>query len=120
MNELFYAGIIVIITGIVGICIGIFDLVSKKEKPRGFGNLTVHFKVKDVIAYNHAVGKLWLITGLLICLDGALLLLPDPETRSVFVALTALAIYTISSVCYVMIIEKKYGIQSGENKYGKK
>ena len=56
MNELFYAGIIVIITGIVGICIGIFDLVSKKEKPRGFGNLTVHFKVKDVIAYNHAVG----------------------------------------------------------------
>lgn len=44
MNELSYAGIIVIITGIIGICIGIFDLVSKKEKPRGFGNLTVHFK----------------------------------------------------------------------------
>ena len=31
MSELFYAGIIVILTGIIGICIGIFDLVCKKE-----------------------------------------------------------------------------------------
>ena len=119
MTELFYAGLIIEITGIIGIGIGIFDLLSKKEKPRGFGNLTVHFKVKDVLSYNHAVGKLWLVVGILICLDGALLLLKDPEKLSVFVALSAVAIYTIASIYYVMVIEKKYSVKPSEKELWK-
>lgn len=119
MTELFYAGLIIEITGIIGIGIGIFDLLSKKKKPRGFGNLTVHFKVKDVLAYNKDVGKLWIAVGALICLDGVLLLFDNPESRSVFVALAAVAVYTLASVYYVMVIEKKHILKPDEEELWK-
>lgn len=117
MIDVYYAGIVIEITGLIGICIGIFDLLSRKEKPRGYGNLKVRFKVKDILPYNHAVGKLWLTTGILVCLDGGLLLiLPHPENYASYVAIAALILYILGSVYYVLVIEQKYSVPEGKNK----
>ncbi len=108
MKNLFTAGLIIIATGIVGIAIGIYDCLTTKNKAYGFGNRKPFVQVQDIRSFNRAVGKLWIVIGLLICLDGAILLLPNPESKAYLVAFSAIFLYVCGSIYYVMVIENKY------------
>lgn len=110
MTELYYAGLIIEITGFVGIAIGLFECLTHSKTAFGYGRYKAPFKPIDVRAYNKAVGKLWLVTGTLVCLDGLLLLTENPEKKSVFVALSIVAIYTLGAIYYVLVIQTKHSV----------
>ncbi len=111
MENLYYAAWIIIATGIIGIGIGIFDILSKPTKARGFGTKTSFAKVTNIKEFNQKVGILWIIVGILIMLDGSILLFNDPEEKTLLVGILAVLIYTIASIVYVIGIEGKYRVE---------
>lgn len=87
---------------------GIHCFVSKKEKAFGFWANAETLLVKDVKAYNRALGKLWCVYGVVLALLG-LPLLQGKNSAGVIISIlgTMLASIVVMAV-YVTVIEKKY------------
>lgn len=98
------------LAGILFIVGGIYCINSKKEVAFGFwsNSKTAPIEVKNVKAYNKALGKLWCAYGFFFILLGLPLLIDEnspliiiPSIGVIFELIIAMAIYTIN-------IEGKY------------
>jgi len=97
-----------ILTGIVVIIGGILVLFSKKAKPFGFWANAEVFPVKDVKAYNKALGKLFIGFGIVFMLLGIPLLEGQNSGGIVFTILGTSFLSIFTMVIYVTLIERKY------------
>lgn len=87
---------------------GIHCFVSKKEQPFGFWANAETLPVKDVKAYNRALGKLWCVYGVVLALLG-LPLLQGQNSAGVIISILGTMFASIGAmVVYVTVIEKKY------------
>ena len=108
MEERLMAFIIWAIIGVLFIVMGIYCLKSKRVQPFGFWANAEVKPVEDVKGYNHALGILWCVYGILFTLIGLPLL--DGQ-NSVLIIITMLGTMFISigaMVAYVVGIESKY------------
>ena len=87
---------------------GIYACFTKKALPFGFWANAEMFKVKDVKAYNRAVGKLWCVFGIVFILLGVPLLTWKNSPYVIFSILGCMAEAIGVMVVYVTVIEKKY------------
>ena len=110
MGEGLMAFIIWAILGVFFIVMGIYDILSKKEKPFGFWANAKVGTVEDVKSYNRALGILWCVYGSLFILIGLPLLKLEeqnsalviiPVLGAMFISIVAMAVYTVG-------IESKY------------
>lgn len=102
------AFIIWAIVGLFFVGMGIYDFFSKKEKPFGFWANAETLEVENVKAYNHALGILWMVYGILFILLGVPLIAGQNSPFIVFSILGAMFISIAAMVVYVTVIEKKY------------
>ena len=87
---------------------GIYASCSKKEQPFGFWANAKIFPVRDVKAYNRAVGKLWIVFGIVLALLG-LPLLGGQNSPYAVISILGIMMETIAAmVVYVTVIERKY------------
>ena len=108
MNEKIAAFVIWAVIGVLIIIMGIYDLLSKKEKPFGFWANAKVGEIENVKAYNRALGTLWCVYGVLFVLIGLPLLAEEnsglmiiPILGAMFISVGAMAVYTVG-------IEGKY------------
>lgn len=92
--------------GSIIIGIGIYAFFSKKEV--GFWANAKTFPIKDIKAYNHAVGKSFIFYGVILILLGAPLL-GGSDSPYILLTLVGVLIETILlMIFYTIVIEKKY------------
>lgn len=102
------AFVIWIIAGVLFICLGIYDILSKKAKPFGFWANAETPPVKDAKAYNRALGKLWCGYGAIFILLG-IPLLPGQSSAGVIITILGTLLEAIAAmVIYVTVIEPKH------------
>lgn len=90
------------------VVLGIYAVLSKKEVAFGFWANAKMFPVEDVKGYNHAVGTLWCVFGVVFALLG-IPLLPGQNTGYIIISILGCMAEAIAAmVVYVTIIEKKY------------
>lgn len=87
---------------------GIYAIFSKKTVPFGFWANAEVFPVKDVRAYNRAVGKLWCMFGIAFALLGIPLLQGQNAPGAIISVLGSMAAAIAAMAVYVVVIEKKY------------
>lgn len=94
--------------GLLFIGMGIYDFLSKKQKPFGFWANTDTLPIENVSAYNRALGKLWIVFGIVfICLG--LPLLDGQNSPWIILSILGIMLEAISAmVIYILVIEKKY------------
>ena len=86
-----------LLIGIAFISYGVYAFFSKKAVP-----------VKNVRAYNRAVGRLWCVFGVVLALLG-IPLLQGQNTPGVIVSVLGTMIAAIAAMAvYVLVIERKY------------
>jgi len=98
---------------IIWLAVGCFFIISGiisffSKKPGSFWANAKVFEVNDVKKYNHALGKLWCVFGILFAISGIPLLAGQ---NSPFILLSVLAVFieVISvMIIYTQVIEKKY------------
>lgn len=94
--------------GAAFIVLGVYAMLSKKEVAFGFWANAKMFPVQDIKGYNHAVGKLWCVFGIIFALLG-IPLLPGQNTGYIIISILGCMAEAIAAmVVYVTIIEKKY------------
>ena len=99
--------IIWMLCGMLFVGIGIFAFFAKKAV--GFWANAETFPVEDVKGYNRAVGKLWLIYGIVFILLGFPFLAGQNTPLILLVTTPGVVIGTIVVMCvYTLVIEKKY------------
>ncbi len=99
--------IIWMLCGMLFAGIGIFAFFAKKAM-RFWANAEM-FPVEDVKGYNRAVGKLWLVYGIVFILLGLPLLAGQNTPLILLVTVPGAVIGTIVVMCvYTLVIEKKY------------
>ena len=87
---------------------GIFTCFAKTEKPFGFWANAEVAEMKDVKAYNRALGKLWCVYGILLALLG-LPLLGGQNSAGIILSILGTMLISIGAmVVYVVGIEAKY------------
>ncbi|BBF42510.1 hypothetical protein lbkm_1192 [Lachnospiraceae bacterium KM106-2] len=97
-----------LIVGGLFIVFGIYTYRSKKQKVFGFWSFGESFEVNDVKVYNHALGKLWIVFGILFALLG-IPLLSGQNSPVVFISIIGAMFEAIGAmVIYITVIEKKY------------
>lgn len=96
------------VVGAAFIVLGIYDFVSKKQMPFGFWANAEVFPVKDVKGYNRALGKLFIVFGVLFVLLGLPILAGQDSPWIVVSILGVLAEAIGTMAVYVTVIEKKY------------
>lgn len=94
------------LTGILFILLGICSACSKT--PAGFWANVKTFEVTDVKRYNHAVGKLFCIFGLVLILLGTPLLLEEGPMWILLSVAGVMAAAIVLMAVYILVIEKKY------------
>lgn len=94
--------------GGVFIAYGIYACYTKKTMPFGFWANAEPPQVKDVKAYNRAVGRLWCVFGIVFVLLGLPLLTGQNTPYIVFSILGCMAETIGAMAVYVTVIEKKY------------
>lgn len=100
-----------IIWAIVGcffIGLGIFSFISKNPRPLGFWANAKVFEVSNVKKYNHAMGILWCVFGIVFIVLGIPLLGGQNNPLILFSVIGAMAEAIAVMVVYVLIIEKKF------------
>ena len=105
MNGNMVGFIVWIIVGFIMVLIGVFSFFSKK--PAGFWANAKPVEVKDVKAYNHAVGSLFMIYGLVFNILG----IPLLKGNGAFILLTVAGVLfetILLMVIYTLVIEKKF------------
>lgn len=94
--------------GVAFIALGAYAILSKKEVAFGFWANAKMFPVQDIRGYNHAVGKLWCVFGVVFVLLG-IPLLPGQNTGYIIISILGCMAEAITAmVIYVAVIEKKY------------
>ena len=94
--------------GVVFIFLGIYAFCSKREAAFGFWANAEMFPVKDVKAYNRAVGKLWMVFGAVFILLG-LPLLGGQNSPYAVISILGIMLEAIAAMAvYVTVIERKY------------
>lgn len=102
------AFVIWLLMSIAFVILGIYASVSKKEVAFGFWANADTFPVKDVKAYNRAVGKLWIVFGIVFSVLG-LPLLKGQNNPFIILSVLGIMIEAIAAmVIYTTVIEKKY------------
>ena len=87
---------------------GIFCICSKSAKPFGFWANAEVLQMKDVKAYNRALGMLWCVYGVLLALLG-IPLLGGQNSAGVIISILGTMLLSIGAmVVYVVVIEPKY------------
>ena len=102
------AFVIWLLVSIAFVILGIYAYVSKKEVAFGFWANADTFSVNDIRAYNCAVGKLWMVFGMVFAVLGLPLL---KGQNNPFIILSILGIMLeaiVAMVIYTTVIEKKY------------
>jgi len=102
------AFLIWLLFSILSIGHGIHAFCSKKTVPFGFWANAQVFAVKDVRAYNRAVGKLWCVFGIVLAFLGIPLLKGKNTPYAIISILGAMAEAIAAMAVYVAVIEKKY------------
>lgn len=87
---------------------GIATYVSKSAKHFGFWANAAVAEMKDVKAYNRALGKLWCVYGILLAALGIPLLGGQNSAGPIFSILGTMLISIGAMVVYVIGIEAKY------------
>jgi len=98
-----------LIFGAAFIIMGVYCLFAKTARPFGFWANAEQFEVNDVKGYNRALGKLWIVFGVVFGALGLPLLLGGQNSPmalitiigAMFEAICAMAVYTV-------VIENKY------------
>lgn len=92
--------------GFVGL--GIYNMVSKKDKPSGFWANANTLPMEDVRGYNKAMGKLWIVFGVVLILLGLPLLTGQNSPLSMLSILGIMIESIVTMAVYTTVIEKKY------------
>lgn len=87
---------------------GISCFVSSKQKAFGFWANAETIEVKDIKAYNRALGKLWCALGVVLIPLGIPLLQGQNSAGIVISILGTMFVSIAAMVVYVTVIEKKY------------
>ena len=94
--------------GVIFVLYGIYAACSKKEAAFGFWANAKTFPVRDVQSYNRAVGKLWVVFGIVLVLLG-LPLLEGQNSPYVIISILGIMLEAIAAMAvYVTVIERKY------------
>lgn len=102
------AFVIWLLISVAFIILGIYACVSKKEVAFGFWANAETFPVNDIKAYNHAVGKLWCVFGVVFAIMGIPLLKGQNSPLIIFSILGIMVEAIVAMVIYTTVIEKKY------------
>ena len=104
------AFIIWLFVGIALIALGIFDCTAKTAVPFGFWSNAKSISVDetDVPKYNKAVGKLWMVYGILLILFGLPLLAGQNSPWIIITILGTMVESILAMAIYVIVIENKY------------
>lgn len=94
--------------GALLIGMGIYDCVSRKERPFGFWANAKVVTVSDVKKYNRALGKLWIVFGAVFILLGLPLISGSNSAGIVVPILGAAGETIIAAAVYTVGIEGKY------------
>lgn len=105
---MFMGMVLWLLFGLIFFCFGIFCMFRNKKVAFGFWANAKMFPVKDVKAYNRAVGKLWIVFGIVEMLLG-MSFLGGQNSPFVLFAVLGLAAESIAAmVVYTVVIEPKY------------
>lgn len=96
------------ILGFSFIGMGIYSIKAKKKVAFSFWANAEMFPVNDAAAYNRAVGKLWLVFGVVLLLLGIPLLKGQDSAALIVPILGTMAESIVAMGVYVTVIEKKY------------
>lgn len=102
------AFLIWLFVSILFVAYGIYAFRSKKAVPFGFWVNAEVFAVKDVRAYNRAVGKLWCVFGVILAFLGIPFLKGQNSPYAILSILGIVVEAIAAMVVYVVVIEKKY------------
>lgn len=94
--------------GIAFISLGLYAFFSKREVAFGFWANAKMFPVKDVHAYNRAVGKMWCVFGAVFILLGLPLLGGQNSPGAILTIIGAMIEAIAVAVVYTVVIEPKY------------
>lgn len=98
-----------IIWAIAGCCfisLGIFSFFAKKAT--GFWANAEVFEVNDIRKYNHAMGKLWCVFGLVFIILG-IPLLDGQNSPLIIISILGVFVEMLAvMIIYTQVIEKKY------------
>ena len=100
-----------VIWGVMGlffIGMGIYDYHAKTAKPFGFLSNVKVAEVKDVKAYNKALGKLFICFGIVFILLGLPLLAGQNSPWFIFSMVGVMVLAIVSMAVYTVGIEGKY------------
>lgn len=87
---------------------GIYTVRSKASRPFGFWANAKMFAVRDIKAYNRALGKLWIAYGAVLCLLGIPLLAGQNCGGAVISIIGTMLASIAAMAVYVIGIEAKY------------
>lgn len=99
-----------LVSGIM-VAFGIYAFFSKRAMPFGFWANAEVFEVRDVRAYNRAVGKLWCVFGSVFALLGLPLLTGQNSPYIILSILGCMVEAIVAMIVYVTVIEKKYRVR---------
>ena len=106
MDDNIIGFILWVIFGCIIIGSGIIAFFSKKAV--GFWANTESFPVKDIKGYNYAIGKLFILYGVIFIALG-LPLLGDQNTPYIIFSILGIMAETIAiMLIYILFVEKKY------------
>lgn len=101
--------IIWFVLGAAFIILGVYCCCSKSDKPFGFWANTEQFQVNDLRGYNKALGKLWIVFGVLFGMMGLPLLFGGQNSPLVFLSVIGVMFEIICTMAvYILVIEKRY------------
>lgn len=100
------AFIIWAVIGLFFVCMGVYSFFAKK--PMGFWANAETFAVEDVGGYNRAVGKMWIVYGIVFILLG-LPIFKGQNSPLIMFSMIGIMIESIAMmIVYTVVIEKKY------------
>lgn len=102
------AFIVWIVISLLFVCIGIYIIKCKDAKPFGFWANAGVPEVTDVVAYNKALGRLWIIFGVGFAVDGLPLLAGQNSPLILISVVGAMFLAIGVMVYYTLVIESKY------------
>lgn len=94
--------------GFLFIGMGIYDFYSKKPKPFGFWANAKIVDIENVSGYNRALGKLWIVFGLVFLLLGLPLLAGQNSPLAVISIVGIFVESIVAMSVYTIKIEGKY------------
>ena len=108
MSETLLAFFIWLVIGLLFVGMGTHALFSKKAQPMGFWANAKMFEVTDVRKYNAAMGKLFIIYGIVFIILGLPLLSGENSADLILTMFGVMAETIVMMAIYTVVIEKKY------------